>query len=349
MIVPAKGNLLTAQAEALVNTVNCVGVMGRGIALQFKKAHPDNFKAYAHACKNRQLVPGRMFVFDRSSFDLPRYIINFPTKDHWKGKSRIEFITSGLKALHDEVQRLGIKSIAVPPLGCGNGGLSWSEVRPLICEAFADLPDVEVQLFEPAGAPQAAAMPVKTAKPRLTIIKAALLKLIEMYKAVDTYWITRLEIQKLAYFWHECGDGRDRLVFQKWYYGPYSTGLEHMMQDMDGHWLSGCGDDNKPYQEIELIPHAMNEVHEVFDQYADDALKTQLNRVIDLVDGFTTPYGIELLATTHYVATHNTRLAISPESAIQLIHSWNGHKRQFTDHQITCAWKRLEDKGWIMR
>ena len=148
------GNILRADAEAIVNTVNCVGVMGRGIALQFKKAFPANFRAYALACDDGEVQPGRMFVFDTGAFTNPRYIINFPTKRHWKGKSRIEDIESGLVALAQEVRERGIKSVAIPPLGSGLGGLDWDEVRPRIEAALRDAPDLDVLIYQPNGAPE---------------------------------------------------------------------------------------------------------------------------------------------------------------------------------------------------
>ncbi|MDJ0797792.1 MAG: macro domain-containing protein [Calothrix sp. MO_167.B12] len=149
MIEFKQGNLLEEKTEAIVNTVNCVGVMGKGIALQFKRAYPENFRQYAKACKAGVVEPGRMFIVATGSLFNPRYIINFPTKRHWKGKSKIEDIQSGLIALIAEVKQLGITSIAIPPLGCGNGGLNWKEVKPLIESAFAQLPDVQVIIFEP--------------------------------------------------------------------------------------------------------------------------------------------------------------------------------------------------------
>lgn len=151
MLKLKRGNLLEEQAEALVNAVNCVGVMGKGIALQFKQTFPDNFKHYQKACNNEQVKPGHMFTVATGSLLNPRYIINFPTKRRWRQKSKIEDIQTGLTALVNEVQDLGIQSIAIPPLGCGNGGLAWSDVELLIVEAFESLPSVEVILFEPIG------------------------------------------------------------------------------------------------------------------------------------------------------------------------------------------------------
>jgi O-acetyl-ADP-ribose deacetylase (regulator of RNase III) len=151
MIRSAKGDLLSADVEALVNTVNTVGVMGKGIALQFKQAFPNNFAAYKAACKHGGVKLGKMFVYSTETH-CPRFIINFPTKQHWKGKSKISDIASGLEDLVELVKREKIRSIALPPLGCGHGGLNWDQVRPLIEEAFARVPEVEVELFEPVGA-----------------------------------------------------------------------------------------------------------------------------------------------------------------------------------------------------
>lgn len=144
-----QGNLLEEKTEALVNTVNCVGVMGKGIALQFKQAYPENFRQYEQACRTGKVQPGKMFTVATGSLLSPKYIINFPTKRHWRNNSNIEDIQTGLVALVQQVQQLGITSIAMPALGCGNGGLNWADVKPLIESAFAQLPDVQVIIFEP--------------------------------------------------------------------------------------------------------------------------------------------------------------------------------------------------------
>ena len=150
MIEHKTGDLFGEDADALVNSVNCVGVMGRGIALQFKKRFPENFKAYARACKRNEVTPGRMFVHETGQL-LPRYIINFPTKRHWKAKSRMEDIEAGLGALGQEIRERNIRSIAIPALGSSLGGLRWEDVRPRIEAALAGLGDVEVTLFGPGG------------------------------------------------------------------------------------------------------------------------------------------------------------------------------------------------------
>jgi len=152
MIKLDDGDLLRQDTDAVVNAVNTVGVMGKGLALAFKQRWPDNFKAYAAACKCEEIALGRMFVFDAGDGARPRYIVNFPTKGHWRSASRIEDIDAGLADLVVRVKRLGIRSIAVPALGCGLGGLDWADVRPRIEKAFLALPDVEVRLFPPREA-----------------------------------------------------------------------------------------------------------------------------------------------------------------------------------------------------
>lgn len=158
MITEARGNLLAADVEALVNTVNTVGVMGKGIALQFRRAYPDMFADYARAVKGSEIQLGHMHVWGTGALIGPRYVINFPTKAHWRAGSKMADIEAGLHDLVRVVAEMGIRSIAVPPLGCGNGGLDWADVEPRIRSAFDALPDVDVRLYAPGAAPEAAAM-----------------------------------------------------------------------------------------------------------------------------------------------------------------------------------------------
>ena len=183
MIEPVRGDILKADVQAVVNTVNCVGVMGRGIALQFRKAYPDNFKAYKSVCDQKELIPGKMFVFEREDLFNPKFIINFPTKRHWRGKSRMKDIETGLISLVEEVHKRKIRSIAIPPLGSGLGGLHWPDVRARIENAFAQLLDVRVLLYEPIGSPAAEKMAKEKKPPRLTIGRAVFLGLMRRYLA----------------------------------------------------------------------------------------------------------------------------------------------------------------------
>jgi O-acetyl-ADP-ribose deacetylase (regulator of RNase III) len=348
MIELTRGNLLEAPAEALVNTVNCVGYMGKGIALQFKQAFPANFKHYEAACHAGDLVPGKMMIHDNGGLVNPRYIINFPTKRHWKGKSRIEDIESGLRALVADVQRLGIRSIAVPPLGCGLGGLEWRVVRPMIEQAFAGLPDVQVLLFEPAGAPEAKAMPVRTERPHMTPARALFIKLMDAYSALD-YSRTLLEVQKLAYFLQEAGEPL-RLNYEAGHYGPYAPNLNKVLEVMEGHFIRGYGDSQKPEAEIELLPGAVDEASTFLADKRDSL--TRLEQVADLIEGFETPYGMELLATVHWVAHYGGRQGEAPatdmDAATNVVHAWNPRKQNiFKPDHIRAAWMQLAQRGWM--
>ncbi len=343
MIELKQGNLLEADAEALVNTVNCVGVMGKGIALQFKQAFPDNFREYERACRAGEVQPGRMFVVATNRLFNPKYIINFPTKRHWKGKSKIEDIQMGLKALIEEVKRLGIRSIAVPPLGCGNGGLDWRQVKPLIESAFAELPNLQVLLFEPQGAPAVDSMPVATEKPKMTRARALLISLLELY-SIPGYRLSLLEIQKLAYFLQVDGEPL-QLRYVKSQYGPYADNLNHFLQRLEGHYIRGYGDRSQQ-AEIYLLPGAV-EAARTFLQGAAEVRK-RLERVSRLIEGFETPYGMELLATEHWVTQQNPLAAVDPEEAIAEVHGWSDRKRQlFKPAHIRKAWQRLWEEGWL--
>ena len=258
MIELTRGDILRAEAEALVNTVNCVGVMGRGIALQFKKVFPENFKSYKAVCDKKELRPGTMFVYDLNRLYNPRYVINFPTKRHWKGKSRMEDIEAGLQALVKEVRKRHIHSIAIPPLGCGLGGLLWEEVRVKIEGAFQCLSDVHVFLYEPKGAPPAEEMVHSEKVPGLTVGRAVLLVLMRRYlAAVMDPFVTLLEIHKLMHFMQEAGEEL-KLRYNKAPYGPYAQNLRHVLTLMEGHFISGYGDaEDNPECQINLFPEVL--------------------------------------------------------------------------------------------
>jgi O-acetyl-ADP-ribose deacetylase (regulator of RNase III) len=344
MIELTQGDILKANAEALVNTVNCVGIMGRGIALQFRKAFPDNFKAYEAACKAQLVQPGKMFIHDLNRLYNPRFIINFPTKRHWKSKSRIEDIELGLVDLIDFAKQQQFRSIAVPPLGCGLGGLDWEKVRPLIIEAFQSLPEVKVLLFEPDGAPQATAMVKENKVPNMTVGRAALLGLMRRYlAAVMDPTVTLLEVHKLMYFMQEAGEPL-RLNYQKALYGPYAENLRHVLSLIEGHFISGYGDaEDRPDKPLELKPNA-SEKSEVFLAEHEET-RQRFDRVADLIKGFETSFGMELLSTVHWVATREK--AITAEDAITKIHAWNIRKRMFESRHIHLAWERLCKAGWL--
>ncbi|WP_013324669.1 type II toxin-antitoxin system antitoxin DNA ADP-ribosyl glycohydrolase DarG [Gloeothece verrucosa] len=344
MIEFKQGNLLEADTEALVNTVNTVGVMGKGIALQFKQAYPENFRAYKKACDAQQVKPGQMFIFVANSLFNPKYIINFPTKTHWRGKSKLEDIETGLKALIEEVKQLEIKSIAVPPLGCGNGGLDWAEVKPMIVGAFAQLPEVKVIIFEPIGTPVSDKMQVNTAKPEMTRARALLIRLLELYN-IPGYSLTKLEIQKLAYFLQEAGEPL-KLRYVKDQFGPYADNLNHVLQRLDGHYIRGYGDRSQKSQ-MYVLPEGSEAAHQFLEQDPDANIR--LERVSNLIFGFETPYGMEMLATVHWVAIQeDTQAAIDPECAICRVQQWSERKRNiFKPNHLRKAWERLHQQNWL--
>ena len=345
MIKLTRGDLLKQDdVDAIVNTVNCVGVMGKGIALQFKNKWPANFTAYAVACKAGQVRPGRMLVFDSGGLVKPNFIINFPTKDHWRGSSKIDFIRYGLVDLVAQVKRLGIRSIAVPPLGCGNGGLNWADVRPLIEVAFEALPDVEVRLFEPAGAPDPKSMEVRTKRPRMTPGRAAIVKVLDTYRELN-YGLSKIEVQKLAYFLQEAGEPL-KLPFVKHHYGPYSDTLRHALNTMEGHFIRGLGD-GVVEAEIEPTEDALAEAEAFIAEQEHAELARHVERVGRLIDGYQSSYGMELLASVHWVAVHEHGVH-SLGAAVAAVHGWNDRKRMLmTPQHIASAWHRLEQEGWL--
>lgn len=344
MIETTTGDILTADAEALVNTVNCVGIMGRGIALQFRKAFPENFKAYEAVCKRRELQPGQMFVFPTGRLTNPRYIINFPTKRHWKGKSRLADIESGLKALVAEIRQLGIRSVAIPPLGCGQGGLDWADVRPRIERALSEVPEVRVLLLSPGGAPAAISNSSRPV-PKMTAARAALVVLMQRYLAglMDPF-VSLLEVHKLLYFMQEGGEPSLKLRYVKAPYGPYAENLRHLLMSVEGQLTSGYTDGiDDPEKALELVPGAVADA----DQFLAGHPHTQqrFERVADLVRGFETPFGLELLSTVHWVATREG--ALTQDKAIAATFAWSDRKRRFSPQQIGLAWNTLREKGWL--
>ncbi|MBA3042859.1 MAG: macro domain-containing protein [Alphaproteobacteria bacterium] len=344
MISFTTGDILKCEAEALVNTVNCVGIMGRGIALQFKNAFQDNWEAYARACEANEVQPGRMFVHGRHRLDNPRFIINFPTKRHWRGKSRMEDIDAGLIDLVRVIRDRKIKSIAIPPLGSGLGGLNWSDVKPRIEKVLSQLDGVQVIIFEPGAPPTAKEMVSSSAVPKMTAGRASLVVLVDQYLGglLDPF-VTLLEIHKLMYFMQEAGEPL-RLDYAKAPYGPYAQNLRHVLRQIEGHLISGYADGgDKPTKEIELVPGAINDARELLAEASES--KSRFDRVAALVAGFETPFGLELLATVHWVATRGA--ASTFEQAIEATYAWGDRKKQFTPQQIRIAFERLQQEAWL--
>ena len=345
MIELTSGDILKDDAEAIVNTVNCVGIMGRGIALQFKNAWPENFKAYEAACLREEVQPGRMFIFETGQLTNPRYIVNFPTKRHWRGKSRIQDIESGLLALVHEIRQRGITSVAIPPLGSGLGGLEWDEVRPRIEAALAAVPEVHVRIFEPKGAPEADRMQHRREVPKMTPGRAALIELMSRYiRGLLDPSVTLLEVHKLMYFMQSAGEPL-RLNYVKGPYGPYGENLRHVLKTIEGHMVAGYADGgDAPEKPLTLVPGAEAEAAQFLSEHGPT--RERLARVGELVEGFESPYGLELLATAHWVVSE-PGASSALEDVVQRVHAWNERKRQFTPRQIAIALDTLRQKGWM--
>lgn len=346
MITNANGNLLAAEVDALVNTVNTEGVMGKGIALQFKKAYPAMFDAYRKAAKSGELRLGKMQVWHTGQMAGPKFVINFPTKGHWKSRSRIVDIETGLADLVRTVRELGISSIAVPPLGCGNGGLDWADVKPRITAAFDALPDVDVRLFAPSGPPAAAEMRNASGRPHMTQGRAALVALIHRYTAQSLMAPGLIESQKLLYFLQEAGEPL-KLRYDTNRYGPYADNLRHVFNAIEGHFLSGYGDGSIKVSDAEaltVLPGATQQAESVLNHAVDT--QGRIERVLDLASGFESAYGLELLATVHWLVT---RRGLEDDSEVaRQVQGWSPRKaRMFTANHIEVALEALREQEWL--
>jgi O-acetyl-ADP-ribose deacetylase (regulator of RNase III) len=345
MVKITTGDLLRERVDAIVNTVNTVGVMGKGIALQFKRKWPANAKAYEAACKRGEVVPGKMFVFDNGQLAEPKFIINFPTKRDWRQPSRLADIDAGLEDLVLQVRKLHIRSIAIPPLGCGNGGLNWSAVGPRIRAAFTALPDVEVHLFEPSEPQGVRELAPESEKPKMTPGRAAVLKVLSIYRQM-LYPLSQLEVQKLVYFLWYAGQDFGSLKFRKHTYGPYASDLRHVLTKMDGAYLKGVGDGTKR-SEITVVPKALDEADQFFAIQGDSETAKRVDRISKLISGFETPYGMELLATVHWAARESGRTASADEVVLR-VQGWNERKRALmTADHIRAAYGRLMTENWL--
>jgi len=345
MLQYIKGDIFNSDAEAIVNTVNCVGVMGRGIALQFKNAYPDNFKAYESACKKGEIQIGKMFVFPLEKMVNPKYIINFPTKEHWRSSSRIEFIKSGLSDLHRVIHEYNIRSICIPPLGCGLGGLNWHDVRSVIETSLANIQDVKISVFLPTGAPEIDRIKRTPEQPKMTVGRAALVGLLDRYlNGLLSPFVTLLEVHKLMYFMQEAGENL-RLRYKKADYGPFAENLGHVLKAMEGYYTQGYGDGgDSPEKEIELLPNSVKTANNVLSQ--NNETLQRFNRVADLVDGFEDSFGMELLTTVHWSVIYEKASTVN--EVFRLVYDWNERKKQmFSERQIRIALKNLYEKGWL--
>jgi O-acetyl-ADP-ribose deacetylase (regulator of RNase III) len=351
MITFTQGNLLDAEAEALVNTVNTVGVMGKGIALMFKEAFPENFKLYKQACDRDEIRVGRVFATERRDvIGGPKWIINFPTKQHWRSPSRLEWIEEGLADLRRFIEEHTIHSVALPPLGSGNGGLDWNEVRPLIERTLNSLEDVVVLVYEPTSRYQNVAK--REGVEKLTPARALMTELIRHYWVLG-FECTMLEIQKLAYFLEREITARNldnplQLEFRADRFGPFSPKLRHLLDALDGSYLH-CDKRLADAGLLDVIGYDDKKIDRVA-LYLNSAAKVYrpaLDATAQLIEGFESPLGMELLGTVDWLLSHE-RVPPRLGDIKRGLNAWPGEAgagtrklRLFNDRLLALALARL--------
>lgn len=353
MISFTQGNLLDAPVEALVNTVNTVGVMGKGIALMFKERFPSNMKAYALACKQQQVATGKMFITETGELlGGPRWIVNFPTKQHWRADSRIEWIEEGLQDLRRFLIEEKVQSIAIPPLGAGNGGLKWPDVRARIESALSDLHDINILIYEPTQKYHNVAR--STGVKKLTPARAMIAEL------VRRYWVlgiecSLLEIQKLAWFLQRAVEQYQlknelKLRFEAHNYGPYAHNLNHLLNALDGNYLKAEKriPDSQPLDVIWFNDQEKDHVNAYLNSEAKEWLPA-LEQVSQLIDGFESPFGLELLATVDWLVTQGG-YPPTLESVKEGLRQWPAGERWasrkmklFDDNNLQLAIDRIQE------
>lgn len=344
MIRYITGNLLEAHAEALVNTVNTVGVMGKGIALQFRETFPDNYKAYLDAIKRGEVKIGSMLVTKIGNLNGLRYIVNFPTKEHWRNPSRIEYVEKGLISLRKTIQELSIQSIAVPPLGCGNGQLNWEDVQPLIEQYLGDLP-ADVMVYEPnATVQQQLQKEDENRLVKLSPAKAMLLYLLFDYTRLGEA-VCEFSAQKLGYFLQRLGETQLKLDFQKHFYGPYSNQMAHLLYSLRGAYIIGLEQrKNRPFDELGLRMDRKAELDKYIENELPASERKRLDQVLQLVEGFQSPFGLEVLSTIDYLIAEGKGF---DTAAIRAgLEAWSARKaRQIKDFHIERAVARLRENA----
>ncbi|WP_298252397.1 macro domain-containing protein [Bradyrhizobium sp.] len=358
MIRFTQGNLLDADAQALVNTVNTVGVMGKGVALMFKEAYPENFKAYEEACRSEEVQIGKMFVTERRGEMFgPKWIINFPTKAHWRFPSKMEWIVRGLEDLRRFISENSVKSVALPPLGAGNGGLAWKDVRQQIEAALGKLSDVDVIVYEPTAKYQNVAK--RTGVEKLTVTRALIAELVRRYSILG-FDCTLLEIQKLGYFLERFVvkpnlDNRMDFEFTANKFGPYSEKLKHLLNGLDGSYLH-CDKrlgDAGPFDVIHFDDSKRDKVSAYLTLAEAKEFRPALEKTSELIDGFESPLGMELLSTVDWLVN---KASVEPNVAAirERLASWPGGRaagerklKLFEDRTIEIALSSLADAELI--
>ena len=342
MIRFTKGNLMTSSAEALVNTVNTVGVMGKGIALQFKEEFPKNFATYAKACRSGELVPGKLLITKETNrAGEEKIIINFPTKLHWRNPSRYEYITEGLAELVKAISEYNIKSIAIPPLGCGNGGLDWNIVKGMIEEALKDV-ECEIHIYEPnTEIKQTLQAKPNNKEIKLTPSRGLITYAMYYYDSLGEN-CSLFVANKLAYFLQRNGSKTfAKVTFTAHHYGPYSTQIDHIVYDLNGSYIKGFEQMSATaFEPLTMQYDRINEVSE-YVRTLEKSEQDSLKETIRLISGFESTLALEVLATVDFIR-HNTP-GISLDDTINAIHNRSDRKTKlFKNEYIQIAYDHLD-------
>jgi len=340
MIQFIEGNLLDSKAEALVNTVNTVGIMGKGIALQFKNMFPANFREYEKACKEKTIEIGRLLITEENTLMLGnKIIINFPTKTDWRKPSEYRYIESGLKALVKIIEDRKIKSIALPPLGAGNGGLVWNKVQTISEKYLSDL-SCDVFVYQPNYV-----MKEVLKKERVNLTPARAMLLAVLYELVrNGEFVSEFASEKVAYFLQRLG-AKDifKLDFQPNFYGPYSGKVKHVLYYLNGSYISGFSSkDKKPFDDLELVMDAENDVLRYLEKNSDQNFLKIVDKTKQFLKGFYSSFGLELLSTIDFIAQQHT--TYDSDSIADELEKWSDRKKTLFSNKrfITLALDRLK-------
>lgn len=306
MISYVKGNLLDSQAEALVNTVNTVGVMGKGLALQFKEQFPENYRKYREVCKNKAFNVGQVFETTEHTVGGDKIIINFPTKTTWREPSRYSYIEEGLVALKKLLIEREIKSVAIPPLGTRNGGLDWDRVRLMIENSLSDL-DCDIIIYEPN---EIIVDRMKAERVRLTPARAMMLDVLCDLVSQGEF-VSEFAAEKVVYFLQRFGAKEAfNLKFLPAFYGPYSGKVRYVLRYLNGSYLMGLEEmSQKPFEPIWLLPDIHDDVTSFLRKGGNGNYASISSTTKDFLDGFYSNYSLEILSTVDYILGHDSRLS----------------------------------------
>lgn len=329
MIHFATGNLLESEAQALVNTVNTEGVMGKGIALQFKQVYPNNFRQYVEACRNKAVAIGQMFVTEEAALvGGKKIIVNFPTKTTWRQPSEYTYIERGLVALTKLIQERNIQSIALPPLGAGNGGLDWLRVREMLMAHLSDL-DCEVYVYEPSPAIRER---LNQERVKLTPARAMLLSV--LFDSVKNgAFVSEFSAEKIAYFLQRFGaEDSFKLSFRPYYYGPYSGKVKHVLHYLNGSYITGYNaKDKKPFEELGIVMDAEPEIDAFLSQPENEVYRQITERTKHFLTGFYSPFGLELLSSVDFIKFQLQKTEMG--EIVQELQNWNDRKKTLFTNQ----------------